>query len=60
MCKWITWFEICTRANVWDNTRKALTLLTLLEGKALAACLELSEAEQANYKVLKEKLIAKL
>ena len=43
-----------------DNTRKALTLLTLLEGKALAAWLELSEAEQADSKVAKEKLIAKL
>ena len=40
--------------------RKALTLLTLLEGKALAVWLELSEAEQANNKVVKEKLIAKL
>ena len=43
-----------------DDMRKALTLLTLLEGKALAVWLELSEAEQANNKVVKEKLIAKL
>ena len=60
MWEWITWFEICARANMLDNTRKALTLLTLLEGKALAAWLELSEAEQADSKVAKEKLIAKL
>ena len=33
---------------------------TLLEGEALAVWLELSEAEQADYKVVKEKLIAKL
>ena len=33
---------------------------TLLEGEALVIWHELSEAEQADYKVVKEKLIAKL
>ena len=60
MCKWLPQFEICARANMWDDTLKALTLPVLLEGKAFAVWLELSEAEQADYKVVKEKLIAKL
>ena len=54
MCEWLPQFEICARANMWDDTLKALTLPTLLEGKAFAAWLELSEAEQADYKVVKE------
>ena len=53
VCEWLTRFEICVRVNVWDNTRKVLTLPTLLEGKALAVWLELSEGEQADYKVVK-------
>ena len=45
---------------MWDNTRKTLTLQTLLEGEALAVWVKLSEAKQGDYKVVKEKLIAKL
>ena len=37
VCKWLTRFEICTRANAWDNTRKALTLPTLLEDSRVVA-----------------------
>ena len=60
VCEWLTWFKICTRANAWTDERKALTLPTLLEGEALAVWLELNEAEQGDYKVVKEKLVTKL
>ena len=56
----LTWFEICARANAWTDERKAHTLPTLLEGEALVVWLELNEAEQGDYKVVKEKLVAKL
>ena len=39
---------------------KALKVPTLLEGEALASWLELTEEEQADFKTLKKKLIAKL
>lgn len=45
VCVWLTRFEICTRTNGWDDMRKALTLLSLLEGEVLAVWLELSEAK---------------
>ena len=47
-------FEICCKANAWDDAKKALKLPTLLEGEALAVWLELSEAEQADYKIAKD------
>ena len=60
MCEWLTRFEIYARANAWDSARKALTLPTLLECDALAVWHKLSEDEQADYKVVKKKLITKL
>ena len=55
--EWFKCFEICCRANGWNNDKMALKLLTLLEGKALAAWLELMEEEQKNYDVMKKKII---
>ena len=49
--EWFQRFEICCKANAWDDAKKALKLPTLLEGEALAVWLELSEAEQADYKI---------
>ena len=42
-------FEICCKANVWDEKAKVLKLTTLLEGEALATWMELSEDEQGDY-----------
>ena len=33
--EWFQWFEICSRANDWNDAKKALKLPTLLEGEAL-------------------------
>ena len=58
--EWLQKFEICSKANKWTDETKALKLPTLLEGEALAVWLEISEAEQADYKVVKKKLCDKL
>ena len=34
--KWFKRFEICSKANQWNNVKKAVKLPTLLEGEALA------------------------
>ena len=34
--EWLSHFEICAKANGWDATVKAVKLLTILEGEALA------------------------
>ena len=34
--EWFKHFDICCRANEWDDGLKAKNLLTLLEGEALA------------------------
>ena len=53
-------FEICSEANGWDTAKMAKKLPTLLEGKALAAWMELSNGEKSNYGVTKGKLIKKM
>ena len=58
--EWLQKFEICSMANKWTEEVKALKLPTLLEGEALAIWLELSEDEQADYSVVKDKLRNKL
>ena len=48
--EWFQHYEICSRTNSWDDTdKKALKLLTLLEGEALAVWLELTEEKQKDY-----------
>ena len=42
-------FEICYRANEWDDAIKVQKQPTLLKGKALAVWLELNEEEQRNF-----------
>ena len=58
--EWFKWFEICCTANEWDDATKAVKLPTLLKGEALAIWLELSEADQKDYKESKKKIIEKM
>ena len=50
-------FEICSRANEWNDAKKALKLPTLLEGEALAVWIELTDNEQKDYTITKKKII---
>ena len=52
--EWFTRYEICCKANDWKDGTPALKLPTLLEGEALAVCLELSEEQQGNYETAKK------
>ena len=45
------------RDNQWNDATKAVKLPMLLEGEALAIWLGLSEEEQDNFIVAKEKLM---
>lgn len=50
-------FDICSKANRWNDATKALKLPTLLEGGALAVQLELSNEEQGDYASAKGALV---
>ena len=43
--EWFQRFQICSHANEWNDTKKALKLPTLLEGEALA---ELTDDDQKD------------
>ena len=55
--EWFQRIEICSRANEWNDTKKALKLPTLLEGESLAVWVELTGDEQKDYAVTKKKII---
>ena len=54
--EWLIRFEICSKANGWDDDVKAVKLPTLLEGEALAVWLDLTEEQQKVYSVTVDKL----
>lgn len=58
--EWFKRFEICCRANEWNDATKALKLPTLLEGEALAVWLELSAEQQGDYATAKKEMVKKL
>ena len=49
--KWCQRFEICSKANEWNDATTALKLPTLLEGEAFAVWMELTADEQKDYKM---------
>lgn len=58
--EWCQRFEICSKANEWDDGTMALKLPTLLEGEALAVWMELTEEQQKNYVMAKKEMVAKM
>ena len=57
---WFKRFEVCAAANEWDDSRKLLTLPTLLKGQAWAVFDALSDEEKDTYTQLKEALLRTL
>ena len=53
-------FEICSKANGWTDNTKALMLPTLLEGEASVIWLRLTDEEQGEYKIVREKINEKM
>ena len=56
--EWFQRYEICCRANTWDEEKKALKLPTLMEGEALTIWLKLTkELEVGDNKIFTRRLI---
>ena len=58
--EWFRRFEICCRANEWNDEMEAKKLPTLLEGEAIAVWFELTQEEQESYSSAKEKIIEQM
>ena len=48
VCKWLQRFEICFKADGWEDEVKALKLLMLLEKEAFTIRFELTQEEKAT------------
>ena len=58
--EWFRRFELCSKANSWEDDIKALKLPTLLEGEALAVWLDLSEEVQKDYASTKGTILERM
>ena len=58
--EWLHRFNICAKANGWNDATKAVKLPTLLEGEALAVWLDLTEEQQTDYSATVGELKKKL
>ena len=54
--EWFKRYDLCCKANGWDEAKQAVKLPTLLEGEALAVWLELSEEQQQDYEASKKEI----
>ena len=52
--EWFSRYEICCKANRWNDATKTLKLPTLLEEEDLTVWLELSKEQQGCYATAKE------